>query len=81
MRKLRIRFTKSSLDYKNVEQLKGFIGQCTGKHNVSWYCLCCSGEGKKEKTSSSEQVEELQTQTTNLSLQLHKQMEDFTGKM
>jgi hypothetical protein len=38
------------------------------------------GERENEKPASSEQVEELQTQTTNLGLQLRKQMDDNTGK-
>ena len=37
------------------------------------------GESENEKPASSDQVEELQTQTTNLGLQLRKQMEDNTG--
>ena len=44
-----------------------------------WYLTFCSGESENEKPASSEQVEELQTQTTNLGLQLRKQMEDNTG--
>ena len=38
-----------------------------------------AGEREEEKPASSEQVEELQTQTTNLGLQLRKQMDDNTG--
>ena len=42
-------------------------------------CVNPSGDRESEKPASSEQVEELQTQTTNLGLQLHREFDDNTG--
>ena len=42
-------------------------------------CVSPSGDRESEKPASSEQVEELQTQTTNLGLQLHREFDDNTG--
>ena len=41
---------------------------------VTSTCLCCSEERNKSKPASSEQIEELQIRTTNIGLQLRKQM-------